>query len=88
MIYNLLIRWNHQQDRGGPVRVPLDEAWAMHGRFAAPDVRESLLALAAHLSPVEVLACLDKVAIFRAVKRPPKTSSTKWARVSKDTKTI
>jgi len=58
----------YQQDSGGPVYVPLDEAWNMHGQFAAPDVRESLLFLVAHLSPSETVACLDKVASFTCSK--------------------
>lgn len=58
----------YQQDVGGPVYVPLDEAWNMHGQFAAADVRESLLFLSAHLSPGEAVACLDKVASFSCSK--------------------
>jgi len=72
----ILIKFGHitiprrlyQQDAGGPVHVPLDEAWNMHGQFAASDVRESLLFLAAHLSPGESVACLDKVASFTCSK--------------------
>ena len=58
----------YQQDCGGPVYVPLDEAWNMHGEFAAVDVRESLLFLSAHLSPGEAVACLEKVASFSCSK--------------------
>ena len=58
----------YQQDTGGPVHVPLDEAWNMHGQFAASDVRESLLFLAVHLSLGETVACLDKVASFTCSK--------------------
>ncbi len=63
-----LSRRLYQQDSGGPVPVPLDEAWNMHGPFAATDVRESLLFMAAHLSPGEVVECLDKVASFSCSK--------------------
>jgi hypothetical protein len=58
----------YQQDTGGPVHVPLDEAWNMHGQFATADVRESLLFLTTHLSPGETVACLDKVASFTCSK--------------------
>lgn len=58
----------YPQDNGGPVHVPLDEAWNRHGRFAAVDVRESLLFLSAHLSPGEVVECLDNVAAFSCRK--------------------
>ena len=58
----------YQQDTGGPTYIPLDEAWNMHGQFAAVDVRESLLFLSTHLSPGEVVACLGKVASFSCSK--------------------
>lgn len=58
----------YQRDAGGATYVPLDEAWNMHGQFAALDVRESLLFMAAHLSPGDVVACLDKVASFSCSK--------------------
>jgi hypothetical protein len=58
----------YQQDNGGEVYVPLDEAWNMHGQFATVDVRDSLLYLSTMLSPGETVACLDKVATFSCSK--------------------
>ena len=58
----------YQQDSGGEVYVPLDEAWNMVRQFASVDVRDKLLYLSALLSPGDTVACLDKVATFSCSK--------------------
>jgi hypothetical protein len=57
-----------QQDSGGEIHVPLDEAWNMQGQFATDDVRNTLLFLSALLSPGEVIQCLEKVGSFSCSK--------------------
>jgi hypothetical protein len=64
----ILPRRLYQQDVGGEVYVPLDEAWNMNGQFAAIDVRDSLLYLSTLLSPGDTVGCLDKVASFSCSK--------------------
>jgi len=58
----------YQQDVGGEVYVPLDEAWNMRQQFATVDARDALLYLSALMSPGEVVECLDKVATFSCSK--------------------
>jgi len=58
----------YQQDVGGEVYVPLDEAWNMRGQFAAVDVRDAVLYMSALMSPGETINCLDKVATFSCSK--------------------
>jgi hypothetical protein len=58
----------YQQDVGGEVHVPLDEAWNMQRQFATIDVRDALLYLSALMSPGDTVASLDKVATFSCSK--------------------
>jgi hypothetical protein len=58
----------YQQDCGGDVYVPLDEAWNMQDQFATIDVRDSLLYMSALMSPGETVNCLDKIASFSCSK--------------------
>jgi hypothetical protein len=58
----------YQQDVGGEVHVPLDEAWNMQRQFATADVRDALLYLSALMSPGDTIASLDKVATFSCSK--------------------
>ena len=77
----------YQQDTGGPTYIPLDEAWNMHGQFAAVDVRESLLFLSSLFRPVKSSPVSARLLPFRAARRTFRISSTKWAILSTNTRT-
>jgi len=54
-----------QEDRGGPVHVPIDEAWGMVGRFGTPEVREAAVYLMALVIPDEAQHILQKTSLFQ-----------------------
>ena len=58
----------YQQDVGGEIYVPLDEAWNMVRQFATIDVRDALLYMSSLMSPGETIQCLDKVGTFSCSK--------------------
>lgn len=54
-----------QNDLGGPVHVPIDEAWGMVGEFAMPEVREAAVYLMALVIPDEAQEILRKTSLFQ-----------------------
>lgn len=59
-----VVRRLFQADRGGPVHVPIDEAWGMVGQFATPEVREAAVYLMALVPAAEAEDILRKTALF------------------------
>lgn len=55
----------YQADAGGPVHVPLDEAWGMEGQYAMPAVRKAVLYAVALITPGEAAELFRQCSLFR-----------------------